>query len=142
MMNYATTYQANWLPVILRAIEVWLVIAVVEVIHGIARVAFLQPLIGDFPARRIAVFSGSLLILAVALLFRRWLEAASRVDYLLVGWVWVALTIGFEVLIGRLVLGLSWERIFSDYDVLNGGLMPLGLLVMFFAPLIVSRFNR
>ena len=42
---------------------------------------------------------------------------------------------------GRLVMGLSWERIGADYNVLNGGLMPFGLLVMLFSPMITEKLR-
>jgi hypothetical protein len=58
-----------------------------------------------------------------------------------VGAIWVLLTLGFEIVLGRILMGLTWERIFSDYDIGHGGLMPIGLTIMFFAPLIASRFR-
>ncbi len=39
------------------------------------------------------------------------------------GLIWLLLTVAFEVLFGRFVMGLSWERIASGYNVTNGGLM-------------------
>ena len=41
-----------------RALLVWLIIIGVETVHGILRGLFLAPLIGDFQARRISVFTG------------------------------------------------------------------------------------
>ncbi len=125
--------------ILLRSVEVWLVISVAETLHGIARIALLQPLVGDFTARQIAVFSGSAIIVVVALVFRNWINAARFREQLSVGAVWVVLTITFEIVLGRFVMDLSWERILSDYNIANGGLMPLGLLVMLFAP-VISRY--
>jgi hypothetical protein len=59
---------------------------------------------------------------------------------LFVGLLWLVLTVGFEILLGRL-LNLSWARIFSDYDLRNGGLMPIGLLFLIFAPLIAAKLK-
>lgn len=137
----AASRSGSRLSLILRALEVWLVISVVEIIHGAVRIAALQPLVGDFRARQIAVFTGSLLIIATTFFFRRWLCAASVSDCLIVGAAWVVLTLGFEFLLGR-GLSLSWERILSDYDLARGGLMPIGLTIMFFSPLIVSRVPK
>ena len=53
--------------ILFRSIEVWLVISVAETVHGIARVTLLQPLVGDFAARQITVFTASLIIVAIAL---------------------------------------------------------------------------
>ena len=127
--------------ILLRAVEVWLIVSVVEILHGIARITFLQPLVGDFQARQIAVFSGSVLIVATTLVFKRWLSARSAPDCLFIGAVWVMLTLGFEFGFGRLVLDLSWERLLSDYNLIQGGLMPIGLLVMFLSPLIALRIG-
>ena len=131
----------NWISICIRAVEVWLLISVAEVVHGVARIALLQPLVGDFPARQIAVFTGSALILVVAFLFRGWTDAKTFWECLAVGAIWVLLTIGFEIFLGRVLMDLTWERILSDYDIGHGGLMPIGLAIMFLAPLIVSRFR-
>ncbi|MGL4881608.1 MAG: hypothetical protein ACRC8K_11140, partial [Waterburya sp.] len=53
--------------------------------------------------------------------------------------LWLGLTVGFEIMLGRFVMGLSWERIASDYNLLQGGLMPLGLLVLTLSPLIATK---
>ena len=59
---------------ILRGVAVWLIIMAVEMVHGIARTLWLAPIVGDFRARQVAVFTGSALILAVAVLFIRWMK--------------------------------------------------------------------
>ena len=128
--------------ILLRAIEVWLIISVVEVLHGAARIALLQPVVGDFRARQIAVFSGSALILATTFVFRSWLNMRSARDCLMIGATWVALMLAFEFVLGRMVFDLSWERILEDYDLMRGGLMPIGLVVMLLSPLIVFRLRR
>jgi hypothetical protein len=124
---------------LLRALAAWLVIMSVEFIHGILRTMYLAPLVGDFHARQISVLSGSLLILTIAYLFVRWIRAETTRSLIVVGLVWIALTLAFELSFGRFVVGLSWERIASDYDVLHGGLLPFGLLVLTFSPLIAAK---
>jgi hypothetical protein len=51
---------------LLRALVVWLLIVAAEVVHGIARALWLEPRVGDFRARQIGVFTGSAMILAIA----------------------------------------------------------------------------
>lgn len=36
---------------------------------------------------------------------------------------------------------VSWERIASDYDITNGGLMLFGLTLMVFAPLLAAKIR-
>lgn len=125
--------------VLVRGFFVWLLIICAETIHGIARTLLLEPLIGDFRARQVSVFTGAIMILTITLVFVRWLKGSKRFHFLLVGMMWVALTIGFEIFLGRTALNLPWERITADYNLTAGGLMLLGLLVMFVAPLASAR---
>jgi hypothetical protein len=124
---------------ILRGIAVWLAIMAVEVVHGAARTLWLAPIVGDFRARQIAVFTGSALILAVAALFIRWMRPGGLGGALAIGTVWLVLTLAFEVAFGRYAIGATWSRIVSDYDLARGGLLPVGLLIETLAPAIAAR---
>jgi hypothetical protein len=126
----------------LRAFAVWLVIIAAETVHGILRGVLLVPIAGDLPARQIGVLIGSLLIFTMAYLFIRWIAAKTKPQLLGVGLLWVVLTVLFEIGLGRLVLGLPWERITEDYDVARGGFMGLGLLFMAVSPLLAAWFRR
>ena len=130
---------------LIRALAVWLIIMCVETVFGILRTIFLAPQVGDFQARQVGTLISSLLILGIAYLFVRWIGVVATGELIIVGMVWVALTLLFEVILGRVVLGLSWERLASDYNILRGGLMPFGLLVLMLSPLIAARirgFNK
>ncbi len=124
-----------------RAMLVWLVLIVAEVVHGILRAIVLVPLVGEFRSNQIGVFTGSAIILVIAYVTVRWIRTDRRSELLIVGAIWLVLTVTFEVLFGRFVAGLSWERIASDYNMLNGGLMPLGLLALVFSPLIAWKLR-
>lgn len=124
---------------LLRVLIVWLVIIIAETFHGILRAILLQPLVGDFQARQISVFTGSLMILIITILFIRWISAETTKSLLAVGFLWLALTVLFELIFGRIVMGLSWERIFEDYNMARGGLLPLGLVVLLLSPFIASK---
>ena len=125
--------------VLARGFIVWLLIIFAETIHGITRTLLLEPLIGDFRARQVSVFTGAAMIVVITFVFVRWLKGSGALDFVLIGIMWVILTVGFEILLGRLVLDISWERIASDFDILHGGLMLFGLLVMLCAPMAMAR---
>jgi hypothetical protein len=48
-------------------------------------------------------------------------------------------TVAFEVLLGRFLLRLTWQELPAAYDIAMGGLMPLGLLILLFGPMIASK---
>ncbi len=126
---------------VVRSLAVWLVIIASETLHGIARTLWVQPLLGDMRARQIAVFTGSVLILTIAVLFIGWIGATTRRELLAIGLAWLGLTLAFEISLGRL-LGASWERILSDYDPRRGGLLLLGMAVLTLAPLLAARIRN
>lgn len=128
--------------VLSRAFLIWLLIIAAETVHGILRTAFLAPRMGDFAARQFAVFTGSLLIFLIAVLTVRWIRANTRGQWLIVGLMWVGLTVLFEIVLGKAILGLSWERIFEDYDVTRGGLLGFGLLIMLLSPLLAAKVRK
>jgi hypothetical protein len=127
------------LPVILRALLVWLLIVAAESVQGGLRRMLFDPDV-EFVVRQVSVLTGALVIFAITWACIRWLRIRSAVGALGVGMLWVALTLAFEIVVGR-ALGLSWARIASDYDLLHGGLMPLGLLAMALTPWAVRRLE-
>lgn len=123
---------------LLRAFSVWILMILVEIVHGIVRGIFLVPLVGDLGARQIGVFTGSILIFGIAYTTSRWLGAKTVTSQIGIGLFWVLLTLVFEVTVGVFVIGADKARIIEDYDLANGGLMPIGLLFMFLAPMLAS----
>lgn len=121
-----------------RVVAVWLLIAAVESVHGTFRQLFLAPVLGDMPARQVAVFSGSALIFLVAWLTVRWMALPGRREWILAGAAWVVLTLVFEIGLGA-ALGYTRERLLADYDLRQGGLMGPGLLFMLAAPWLAAR---
>jgi hypothetical protein len=121
-----------------RAIAVWMLIVVAESMHGTIRQLYIAPVIGDLPARQVGVFIGSALILVIAWLTARWLNASTLKDQLRVGALWVVLIVLFEFSLGA-ALGYTRERMLSDYNPAQGGLMVFGLLFMLFAPALGAK---
>jgi hypothetical protein len=121
-----------------RAVAVWLLVIAAETIHGIARTFWVAPLVGDFRARQIAVFTGAAIILGITLACIRWIRPPHVRAALAVGGLWLVLTVVFEVALGR-ATGASWARIVEDYDLRQGGLLPIGMAVLFLAPLVAAR---
>lgn len=125
-----------------RGAAVWLALVVAETLHGIARTLLLAPHVGDFRARQIAVFSGSALILAIAYATVRWIGARSTRELLTLGLSWLAGMLTFEITFGRWVARQPWERIFADYDLAHGGLLPIGMAMLALSPLLADRIHR
>jgi hypothetical protein len=124
-----------------RALAVWVLIALVEIVHGSLRRILLVPRVGEWRSAQIGAVVGALLILGVALLAIRWMGARSTGTLLGIGLLWLVLMLSFEFLAGRHLAGFSWERILSEYDLRRGGLLSLGMLVLALSPLLAARIR-
>jgi hypothetical protein len=120
----------------IRSLDIWVFLMAAETIHGTLRALFLAPVIGDLPARQASVFIGSALIFAITFLLIRRFKSATTQQLLEVGLLWVILTVVFEFIVGKYLLQMQWDRLWSDYDLAAGGLMPIGLLIMALSPLL------
>ena len=127
------------LPALLRALAIWLLIIVAESAHGSLRRLLTNPDV-EFVLRQASVLTGALVIFAITWFSLRWMRIRTAGGALAVGGLWVGLTVAFELALGR-AMGLPLSRILEDYDLLHGGLMPLGLAVMALTPWIVRRLQ-
>ena len=124
------------LPALLRALLVWLLIMLGESLHGaLRRLLFSEELM--LALRQISVVVGVAIVFAVTWFCWPWLRLRSPRGALAIGALWVALTLTFEAVLGRLT-GLAWPQILAEYDLTRGGLMPLGLLAMGLTPWLVQ----
>ncbi len=94
-------------------------------------------MIGDMPARQVGVLIGSAIILAIAWVCIRWINARSFAEQFRVGLLWVVLIAVFEFSQGA-ALGYSQARMLSDYNMAEGGFMGMGLIFMLFAPALAA----
>jgi hypothetical protein len=45
------------------------------------------------------------------------------------------------IVLRRFIFAYSWEQIAADYNLLNGGLMPIGLVLLTLSPLIAAKIR-
>jgi apolipoprotein N-acyltransferase len=125
----------------LRTFAIGVLILALEFVHGAARTLWLSPLVGDLPARQIGVAVGSVIILVVAWLAIRWIDARSPRQLLAVGLAWTALMVSAELVLGRALFGYPWSRIADDFDPSRGGLLAFGMLVLLMSPTLAHRWR-
>jgi hypothetical protein len=124
-----------------RAFVVWLFLLVAMFVHGAVRAVVLEPRMGNWRARQLSVFSGSLLIFAITFAFSRWMGTGQTDLLLRIGVLWVLLTVMLEIGLG-LGLGKSLGEVLADFDVLKGGLFPILLVVEFLSPLVAAKLRH
>jgi len=123
---------------VLKSLLAWLVVLCLAMANGALREAVLIPLLGT-PAG--LILSGILLSLLVALVAYGLLRIArgfTVMQGLLVGVLWLCLTLAFEFGFGRYVQHKSWAELLEAYTFKEGNIWPVVLVVTFLAPPLVS----
>ena len=127
----------------LYALAVWLALVVVAILNGALRNYTYSRVVGEYAAHVISSVILVLLFLLITYAFLANVKVAYRnFDLLIVGAIWLGLTITFEFLFGHYVAGHSWGRLLSDYDIFKGRVWALVLLAVFLGPLIMGRVAR
>ena len=122
-------------------IGTWLLFVILAIINAVIRNEGYKPIMGDLRAHQLSTIIFIILILAATYLVLRFsnLQLTDK-DALLMGSIWVILTIIFEFVAGHYVFGNSWEKLIADYNILNGRIWSLVLLTTFISPYITNKF--
>ena len=123
-----------------RAALTWTLMIPAAIANGVIREVVVRPITGELAAHQISAVTGSLAFLGVTwLAFRN--EAVDQSDRTLlkVGLAWLAGTIAFEFGFGHFLDGKSWSVLFHDYNLLQGRVWTLVLVVILLAPLAIKH---
>jgi hypothetical protein len=130
----------------MRTIASWTVAwvggAAIGVVNGIAREATYGRRLRGPVAHQV---SGATAITAFAAYFRalqRRRPIPTTREAVLIGGVWLALTVAFEFGFGRAVAKQSWEELLADYDVTKGRTWPFVLAWIATGPAAVRALER
>ena len=120
----------------------WFILMIIGILNGILREITYGPSFSDLAAHQISTFTGILFTgLFVWILWKRRPLTSSRQAWI-VGTTWFLLTICFEFGFGHFVMGHPWERLFADYNLLNGRIWSLFLIWIGILPVLFSRYFK
>jgi hypothetical protein len=120
----------------LSASIVWFLFLLMAVFLGLVRDRVLTPRLGEASARRLMTVILCLFIfLSTGIMEKYWNEATVWTA-LAVGGSWTAATFVFECAMGRVVMNMSWDEIWADYNMCQGRLWPLVMLSTLTAPVV------
>lgn len=120
---------------LLRVLAVWCALLLAAFVNGAFRELALVPMFGGAAAHVISSILLSGIIAIVAWRAITWLHPSTLHESWLIGDAWVFLTIGFEFLGGHFLFGHSWQSLLADYNLLQGRIWELVLVVTLLAPI-------
>jgi hypothetical protein len=113
----------------------WLVFLVLAIINGGARNSLYAPKVGEHKGHIISSLIAICYTLAGTYLFVNATAAiVTQTDLLLIGGLWLAITIVFEFGFGHYIIKHPWSHLLADYNLLKGRLWSLVLLTTFVSP--------
>ena len=126
----------------LRGFLIWVLIALLEVIHGIVRAKVIAPKVGDLRSRQIGVFSGSLIFFVVTLVSFDWIGIRSADQALAVGGLWLVCMLVFEFSVGHFIFHFPWKWLLNDFNFLKGRLLAFGMIFLAASPYLVGKIRN
>lgn len=116
----------------------WLPLPFLGVANGIFREFVLKPRLSESVARPLSGMMLMALTAAYILLLRR-IRLVSPSDTLIIGVIWLVLTVAFEFLFGYFFARHSVREMLANYNVLTGNLWLLVVLWIGAAPYVLLR---
>lgn len=116
----------------------WPLLAAIGVANGILREATFGPHLAQATAHRLSTVLLMALCGGAVWLMARWQVPASAGEALAIGLAWLAFTVAFEFIFGRLVAHRPWGELLENYRLDRGRLWPLFLVWLALLPRLVG----
>jgi hypothetical protein len=124
-----------------KAAGLWLGFLMVAIGCGMIRERFLVPGLGPLAGRALGTLLVGAIIFGLIYAYEGNLKGATRGSLLKLGLGWTMATIAFEFLFGHYVMGHAWDSLWADYNIFQGRLWPLVLMVTLFGPLVARKIR-
>ncbi|MGB9713984.1 MAG: hypothetical protein ACPLZC_03275 [Candidatus Bathyarchaeales archaeon] len=127
---------------VIVTIGVWLLFMVLAIINAVIRNEVYKPVVGDLAAHQISsiIFMAVILVVTHAILRISNLELSDFKAFFM-GTIWLISTITFEFIAGHYVFGNPWEKLLADYNLFEGRIWSLVLLIILLAPYIANKLQ-
>ncbi len=132
----------DMIKTIIKASGLWLMMVMAAVINGLFRENVLVPGLGVSKALPLSGIFLSLFVFVIAAVSIGIFGKLKKREYFMVGGFWVVMTLIFEVGLGIIVKGKTFEEVIQVFNIREGNLFILVLLVSFFSPWITAKLRK
>jgi hypothetical protein len=122
-----------------RYVLLWFALLVVAVGNGALREATFARTMPELRAHQLSTVIGSLLVGALICAFIHFWPPSSSFNALMIGFVWLCLTVAFEFFMGFVLRKRPIGEILADYDLFAGRIWVLFLVWLTVAPWLFYR---
>lgn len=125
-----------------KYLTTWFVMLLVSVANGVVRDLTYGKHMAELTAHQLSTVSCVFLLGIVIWGFVRLYPPSSERKALLLGLLWLALTVAFEFLFFHYVGGHSWAELLANYNVLQGRVWVVVLVWIAIAPFFFYRLRQ
>ena len=125
----------------LTSLLVWLAMLVTAVVGGAVRDKLLAPQLGEHRARQIETLAIAGLFAAGIAYYVTRIGMSPR-QAIVLGTGWCLLTLAFETFLGRVVSKQSWTAVAANYNLAEGRLWPIVLMVLLVMPYVAAHWGH
>lgn len=125
----------------MQSLGYFFILFAIGFLNGFIRGVVYGPLIGDEFAHPISSITAIILFTIAIYVFLKKTSADYELrDLIIVGLVWVSLTVLVEFLMGHYLLEHPWESLIADYNIFAGRTWPYVLIWIAISPYLLGRF--
>ncbi|MBN2236990.1 MAG: hypothetical protein JW729_05490 [Bacteroidales bacterium] len=127
----------------LYSLSMWMIFVIVAILNCALRELYINPITGDQIGHWISSVLFICFIFILTYLFLRfWIKSYTKSELLWIGFLWLTLTVFFEFGFGHYFMHHPWEKLFADYNLLNGRVWVFVLLATFLSPYLIAKCIR
>lgn len=127
--------------VTIKCIGIWLLIVFAAIINGVVRELLFTPLLGAEMSLPLSGLTLSALVLVISYGTLAIFGKVKTGVYVFMGLFWLVLTLAFEYLFGHFVLGKHWQEINQVFNLMEGNLFSVVLIVTAASPWLAAKLK-
>ncbi len=120
----------------------WIPMVFIAIANGIFRESVIAPYVSELSAHQLSTLSGIILMSLFIWLVLHFWRLQSAKQAIIVGLMWISMTILFEFVFGHYVVGHPFSRLFQDYNLFSGRVWALFLIWIAVLPYLIYRRNH
>jgi hypothetical protein len=132
-------HRGGEMKTILLYAGAWLGLVALAIVNGALREKTYGPHMEELSAHQLSTVIGLCLFAAYIWFLTGLCRLETARQALLIGAMWLIMTVAFEFLFGHYVAGHSWSRLLHDYNLLKGRVWVLVLIWTAVAPYFFYR---
>ncbi len=129
-MRIVFIYAASWVGMMILAI-----------LNGALREKVYDRFMPELSAHQLSTFIVLILFGVYVWVLTGLYRIESSKQAVVIGGMWLMMTVAFEFLFGHYVMRYPWNRLFRDYNLLKGRVWPLVLIWTAVAPYVFYRIR-